>query len=63
MLTLVGAFAGVRLLGFSGVLLGPLSLSYFFELVQLNEEEHGGENSAAIEERQSTRGLLASTRL
>ena len=41
MLTLVGAFAGVRALGIAGVLLGPLALSYFFELVNLYEEEHG----------------------
>ena len=41
MLTLVGAFAGVRALGIAGVLLGPLALSYFFELVNLYEREHG----------------------
>jgi len=42
MLTLVGAFAGVKALGIAGVLLGPLALSYFFALVNLYEEEHGG---------------------
>lgn len=51
MLTLVGAFAGVRLLGIAGVLLGPLALSYFFELVRLYEEEHAPvENNAAGEQ-------------
>jgi predicted PurR-regulated permease PerM len=47
MLTLVGAFAGVRALGVAGVLLGPLALSYFFELVNLYEEEHGAETRPA----------------
>lgn len=67
MLTLVGAFAGVRLLGIAGVLLGPLALSYFFELVRLYEEEHGGsdedEGGASTErdpERDPERALLAS---
>ena len=38
MLTLVGAVAGVKVLGFVGVLLGPLILSYFFELVRTYED-------------------------
>lgn len=37
MLTLVGAFAGVGLFGIAGVLIGPLVLSYFFELLRLHE--------------------------
>lgn len=41
MITLVGAFAGVRLFGLVGVLLGPLAISLFFEIVKLYEEEYG----------------------
>lgn len=41
MVTLVGAFAGVRLFGLVGVLLGPLAISLFFELLTLYEEEYG----------------------
>ena len=42
---LQGAFAGVSLFGLLGLLLGPLAISYLFELVQIYEREHG--NSAA----------------
>lgn len=41
MLTLVGAFAGVRIFGMMGVFIGPLLLSYFFELVRIDEEMAG----------------------
>jgi predicted PurR-regulated permease PerM len=37
----VGAFAGVSLFGLVGLLLGPLAISYFFELVRLYELEYG----------------------
>jgi predicted PurR-regulated permease PerM len=37
MLTLVGAFAGVRAFGLVGVFVGPLMLSYFMELLALRE--------------------------
>ena len=33
MITLVGAFAGMRLLGFAGLLLGPLGIAYVLDLV------------------------------
>jgi predicted PurR-regulated permease PerM len=39
--TLVGAFAGVSLFGLIGLLLGPLAISYFFELVQIYDREYG----------------------
>lgn len=42
MTTLVGAFAGVRIFGVVGVLIGPLLLSYFFELVRIDEEMASG---------------------
>jgi predicted PurR-regulated permease PerM len=38
MLTLVGAFAGLRLFGLMGAFLGPLILSYFLELLRVFED-------------------------
>lgn len=38
MLTLVGAFAGVRLFGIIGAFVGPLVLSYFIELIGVYED-------------------------
>jgi len=38
MLTLIGAFAGVRLLGVIGAFLGPLTLSFMMELVRSYED-------------------------
>ena len=40
LLTLVGAFAGVRFFGILGLLIGPLMLSYFFELIRMYREEY-----------------------
>ncbi len=45
MITLVGALAGVGVIGLPGILLGPLAISYFFELVRLYGHEFG--NGAA----------------
>jgi predicted PurR-regulated permease PerM len=41
MITLVGAFAGVRYFGVLGVLFGPLGLAYFFEVLTLYRREYG----------------------
>ena len=41
MTTLVGAFAGVGVLGLPGILLGPLAITYFLELVKLYRREYG----------------------
>ena len=38
MLTLVGAFAGVRMFGIVGAFVGPLMLSYFIELIGVYED-------------------------
>lgn len=38
--TLVGALAGIRFFGLVGLLIGPLALSYFFELIAIYREEH-----------------------
>ena len=40
--TLLGAFAGLELFGLIGVLVGPLAISYFFELLRMYREEYGG---------------------
>lgn len=40
MITLVGAIAGVSHFGILGLLIGPLALSYFFELIRMYKEEY-----------------------
>jgi predicted PurR-regulated permease PerM len=40
MVTLVGAIAGVQYFGILGILIGPLTLTYFFELVRMYREEY-----------------------
>jgi predicted PurR-regulated permease PerM len=40
LITLVGAFAGVRYFGILGLLIGPLALSYFFELIAMYKQEY-----------------------
>lgn len=41
MITLVGAFAGIRYFGIPGLLLGPLAIAYFFELLGFYRDEYG----------------------
>jgi predicted PurR-regulated permease PerM len=41
LVTLIGAFAGVKFFGLLGVLLGPLAIAYFFELLRLYQAEYG----------------------
>jgi predicted PurR-regulated permease PerM len=38
--TLVGAIGGVRYFGVLGILIGPLALSYFFDLIRMYREEY-----------------------
>jgi predicted PurR-regulated permease PerM len=40
MTTLLGAFAGVGVFGLSGILIGPLALSYFFEVLGMYRAEY-----------------------
>ena len=40
LVTLVGALAGVPFFGILGLLIGPLALSYFFELIKMYREEY-----------------------
>ena len=44
--TLVGALAGLRYFGLLGVLLGPLAITYFFELLRIYDEEYAVSASA-----------------
>ncbi len=41
LITLVGAFAGVKFFGLLGLLLGPLAIAYLFELLHFYREEYG----------------------
>jgi predicted PurR-regulated permease PerM len=49
LVTLVGAFAGIRYIGLPGVLLGPLALAYFFELLRAFELEFLGTPARAAD--------------
>jgi predicted PurR-regulated permease PerM len=40
LLTLIGAIAGIRYFGLLGILIGPLALSYFFELMEMYRQEY-----------------------
>ncbi len=40
LVTLIGAIGGVRYFGVLGILIGPLGLSYFFELIRMYHEEY-----------------------
>jgi len=40
MATLIGAFAGLKYFGLLGVLLGPLAIAYFFELLKMYRREY-----------------------
>ncbi len=48
MVTLVGAFAGIKYFGLPGLLLGPLAIAYFFELLQFYRMEYGTPPEATI---------------
>jgi predicted PurR-regulated permease PerM len=47
MVTLVGAFAGIKYFGLPGLLLGPLAIAYFFELLQFYRMEYGAPSDEA----------------
>lgn len=40
LITLIGAIGGVSYFGLMGLLIGPLALSYFFELIRMYREEY-----------------------
>ena len=39
-ITIIGAFAGINYFGLLGLLIGPLAISYFFELIRMYTAEH-----------------------
>ncbi|MGH7499000.1 MAG: AI-2E family transporter [Gemmatimonadales bacterium] len=39
-ITVIGAFAGINLFGLLGLLIGPLAISYFFELIRMYRAEY-----------------------
>ena len=47
LITLIGAIAGVNYFGLLGLLIGPLALSYFFELIRMYREEYLEQEAAA----------------
>jgi predicted PurR-regulated permease PerM len=50
LITLVGAFAGVKYFGLLGLLLGPLAIAYLFELLRFYREEYGAADDAPAPE-------------
>ncbi len=48
MVTLVGAFAGIKYFGLPGLLLGPLAIAYFFELMKFYQLEYGRALAPAV---------------
>ncbi|HEY7396307.1 MAG TPA: AI-2E family transporter [Gemmatimonadaceae bacterium] len=54
MITLVGAFAGVRYFGLLGLLLGPLGIAYLFELLHVYRVEYGTPVAAPADALRST---------
>jgi predicted PurR-regulated permease PerM len=39
-ITIIGAFAGINYFGLLGLLIGPLAISYFFELIRMYRQEY-----------------------
>jgi predicted PurR-regulated permease PerM len=48
LITLIGALAGVPYFGLLGLLIGPLALSYFFELIRIYREEYFSGQTAGV---------------
>jgi predicted PurR-regulated permease PerM len=48
-ITIIGAFAGIQYFGLLGLLIGPLAISYFFELIRMYRAEYL-EDEDAVEE-------------
>ena len=45
-LTVIGAFAGIKYFGLLGLLIGPLAISYFFEIIRMYDAEYLGDEPA-----------------
>jgi predicted PurR-regulated permease PerM len=46
-ITIIGAFAGINYFGLLGLLIGPLAISYFFELIRMYKAEYLEEEETA----------------
>jgi predicted PurR-regulated permease PerM len=46
-ITVIGAFAGINWFGLLGLLIGPLAISYFFELIRMYRAEYLQEEEEA----------------
>jgi predicted PurR-regulated permease PerM len=46
-ITIIGAFAGINYFGLLGLLIGPLAISYFFELIRMYRQEYLQEEETA----------------
>jgi predicted PurR-regulated permease PerM len=55
-ITIIGAFAGIQYFGLLGLLIGPLAISYFFELIRMYRAEYLDDEEAAEEIAQSRSG-------
>ena len=53
-ITIIGAFAGIQYFGLLGLIIGPLAISYFFELIQMYRAEYLDDEEAAEEIAAST---------
>jgi predicted PurR-regulated permease PerM len=47
-ITVLGAFAGINWFGLLGLLIGPLAISYFFELIRMYREEFLDREESAV---------------
>ena len=48
-ITIIGAFAGIQYFGLLGLIIGPLAISYFFELIRMYRAEYLDDDEAAEE--------------
>jgi predicted PurR-regulated permease PerM len=48
-ITIIGAFAGINYFGLLGLLIGPLAISYFFELIRMYRQEYLQDEETAEE--------------
>jgi predicted PurR-regulated permease PerM len=48
-ITILGAFAGIQYFGLLGLLIGPLAISYFFELIRMYRAEYLEDEDAVDE--------------
>ncbi len=55
--TIIGAFAGINYFGLLGLLLGPLAISYFFELIRMYQAEYLPDGQPSAPSRTDTPAL------